>query len=108
MAINLDSLTVSELEQLHVDTRAALSARAGHGLVIEGRDTYLPSPSEGALLHEEWAASDHSQVTWYQSRDAAMAALTLLAIEHDRSVDVNRVDLTGDGCLPSSAWVESL
>lgn len=102
----LSTMSVQELSQLQVDIQAQMVVRAGRGFVFEDADLDLPCPSGGAVLVEDWCTDRRPSRTWYDSIEAAMAALALIAAEHGRQIEDSAVDLTVQGCLPSSAYVE--
>lgn len=102
--MNLQPLTLAELDTLESDISAERARRAGHPLNITSRDIDRPCPSYGWLLDVTWAVSDLSYVDWYPTEDAARAALHQLAAG-TACVEGDTVDLTSPGCHYSGASI---
>lgn len=108
----IDTITKSDdpaavAEQLRRDIVEGLAAASGSGYVYWTGDGQVdePSPAGGWTLVVHWAVQDQSYSAWYPEERQARAALEKLAIEHSRTVDDDRVDLTMSGCLESFAFV---
>jgi hypothetical protein len=104
--VDLKEMSLDELTQLEAAIYGERARRAGKAVIVRDRNGRHPCPAGGALLAVDWAVSDQSYLAWYPTRAAARAALAALAASEGRVPESpDYVDLTYDGCLPSTAEV---
>jgi hypothetical protein len=106
--MDLKKMTVDELHTLNADVWAELNIRQGTLYYVLVYEMYRKCPSHGWLLDVRFAVEESSYIEWHPTEKAARDRLRALAIEENGiapSDDVGLVDMTLDGCPPSTARI---